>query len=44
MIGFCLPADQKVGPGDRFIADQLAELSRGRRGTPVIAIATKPTW
>ncbi|WP_169164992.1 GTPase Era [Cellulomonas taurus] len=41
VIGFCLPADQKVGPGDRFIAEQLAELSRGRRGTPVIAIATK---
>jgi GTPase len=41
VIGFCLPADQKVGPGDRFIAEQLAELSRGRRGTPVVAIATK---
>lgn len=41
VIGFCLPADQKVGPGDRFIAEQLTELSRGRKGTPVIAIATK---
>lgn len=41
VIGFCLPADQKVGPGDRFIAEQLAELSRGRRGAPVVAIATK---
>jgi len=38
VVGFCLPADQKVGPGDRFIAEQLAAL--GRR-TPVVAIATK---
>lgn len=38
VIGFCLPADQKVGPGDRYIADQLAAL--GRR-TPVVALATK---
>ncbi len=41
VVGFCLPADQKVGPGDRFIADQLAELARDRRGTPVVAIVTK---
>jgi len=38
VVGFCLPSDQKVGPGDRFIAEQLAQ--RGRR-TPVVAIATK---
>ncbi|GAA1338633.1 GTPase Era [Arthrobacter roseus] len=36
-IGFCLPANEKIGPGDRFIAKQLAEL----RGKPVIAIVTK---
>ena len=41
VIAFCLPADQKVGPGDRYIANQLAELNRGRRGTPVIAVVTK---
>ncbi|HEY0185866.1 MAG TPA: GTPase Era [Cellulomonas sp.] len=41
VVGFCLPSDQRVGPGDRFIAEQLAELTRGRRGTPVVAIATK---
>ncbi|WP_265522065.1 GTPase Era [Oerskovia flava] len=41
VIAFCLPADQKVGPGDRFIAAQLADLSRGRRGTPVVAVVTK---
>lgn len=40
VIGFCLPADQKIGPGDQFIASELAELRRGRR-KPVIAIATK---
>ncbi|MBM6403587.1 GTPase Era [Phycicoccus sp. CSK15P-2] len=40
VIGFCLPADQRVGPGDQFIAAELAELQRGRR-TPVVAIATK---
>ena len=38
VVGFCLPSDQKVGPGDRFIAEQLTQL--GRR-TPVVALATK---
>lgn len=41
VVGFCLPADQRVGPGDRFIADQLAELARDGRGTPVVAVVTK---
>jgi GTPase len=36
-IGFCVPADEKVGPGDRFIARELANIS----GTPVVAIVTK---
>lgn len=40
VIGFCLPADQRIGPGDQFIAQELQELQRGRR-KPVIAIATK---
>ena len=40
VIGFCVPADQRIGPGDRFIAAELAELKRGKR-TPVVAIATK---
>ncbi|HMO10274.1 MAG TPA: GTPase Era [Actinotalea sp.] len=40
-VVFCLPADQKVGPGDRFIADRLADLGRGRGTTPVVAVATK---
>lgn len=37
VIGFCLPADQKLGPGDRFIAKELA----GIRKTPKVAIVTK---
>nr|WP_042194875.1 GTPase Era [Kibdelosporangium sp. MJ126-NF4] len=37
-IGFCLPADQKIGPGDRFIAQQLAKVSQR---TPVIGVVTK---
>ena len=38
VIGFCIPADQKVGPGDRYIAEELRKLA-GR--TPVVAIVTK---
>jgi len=41
VVGFCLPSDQKIGPGDRYIAEQLTELARDGRGTPVVAIATK---
>jgi GTP-binding protein Era len=40
VIGFCLPADQRVGPGDQFFANELAELRRAKK-TPVVAIATK---
>ena len=36
-IGFCIPANEKIGPGDRFIASQLAQLHR----KPIIAIVTK---
>ncbi|NKZ08693.1 GTPase Era [Actinomadura latina] len=36
-IGFCVPADQPVGPGDKYIARELA----GVRKTPVVAIVTK---
>ncbi len=42
VVGFCLPADQRIGPGDRFIANELAELrGSGRRPTPVVAVVTK---
>jgi GTP-binding protein Era len=37
VIGLCVPADQKVGPGDRFIATELA----GIRRTPKVAVVTK---
>ena len=41
VVGFCLPADQKIGPGDRFIAEDLVEMRTGRRGPRVIAVVTK---
>lgn len=41
VIGFCLPADQRIGPGDRFIAAELSAVRSGGRGTPVVAIVTK---
>jgi GTPase len=41
VIGFCVPADQRVGPGDRFIAAELAEIRRGGRGTPIVVVVTK---
>jgi GTPase len=36
VIGFCVPADERIGPGDRFIAAELKELK-----APVVAIVTK---
>ena len=36
-VGMCIPADESIGPGDRFIAQQLSYLRR----TPVIAVVTK---
>ncbi|CUU53826.1 GTPase Era [Frankia sp. CcI49] len=38
VIGFCMPADEPLGRGDRFIADELGRLARR---TPVVAILTK---
>ncbi|WP_189222055.1 GTPase Era [Saccharothrix coeruleofusca] len=38
VVGFCVPADQKVGPGDRFIAAELAKIAKR---TPVVGIVTK---
>ena len=38
VVGFCVPADEKVGPGDRFIAQELSTLPKSR---PKIAIITK---
>ena len=36
VVGFCVPADEKIGPGDRYIASQLQSLK-----TPVVALVTK---
>lgn len=36
-VAMCIPADEKIGPGDRFITEQLAKL----HNTPVIALVTK---
>jgi GTPase len=36
VVGFCVPGDEKLGPGDRFIAAELAALH-----VPVIGIVTK---
>lgn len=42
VIGFCLPSDQRIGPGDTYIATELAALATRRRNpTPVVALATK---
>ncbi|NYH79793.1 GTP-binding protein Era [Actinopolyspora biskrensis] len=38
VIGFCVPADQKIGPGDRHIAQELAKVTKR---TPVIGVVTK---
>lgn len=37
VIGFCLPANEKIGPGDRFIAKELAGIGK----TPKVAVVTK---
>lgn len=37
VVGFCIPANEKIGPGDRYIAQQIA--ASGNR--PVVAIVTK---
>lgn len=37
VIGFCLPANEKIGPGDRFINEQLDAFPRAKK----VAIVTK---
>lgn len=37
VIGFCVPADEKIGPGDRFINEQLDQFPRAKK----VAIVTK---
>jgi GTP-binding protein Era len=37
VIGFCIPADEKIGPGDRFINESLEAFPRAKK----VAIVTK---
>ena len=37
LIGFCVPAGDPVGPGDKYLAKELAAV----KNTPVVAIVTK---
>jgi GTPase len=37
VIGFCLPAGEPIGPGDKYLAAELASIGK----TPVVAIVTK---
>jgi GTP-binding protein Era len=41
VVGLCIPADQKIGPGDRFVAQDLKELRAGRSRPRVVVIVTK---
>jgi GTPase len=36
VVGFCIPSDQRIGPGDRYIAAELANLR-----APVVVVVTK---
>jgi GTP-binding protein Era len=38
VVGFCVPANEKIGPGDKFIANELQKIAKR---TPVIGIVTK---
>ncbi|MEV1291548.1 GTPase Era [Pseudonocardia sp. NPDC049635] len=38
VVGFCVPANEKVGRGDRFIAEELRKVAAH---TPVVAVVTK---
>ena len=37
VIGFCLPAADRIGPGDKYLAAELAGIGK----TPVVAVVTK---
>ncbi|HEX4831143.1 MAG TPA: GTPase Era [Trebonia sp.] len=37
VIGFCLPATDPIGPGDKYLARELANVKK----TPVVAVVTK---
>jgi GTP-binding protein Era len=37
VVGFCIPATERIGPGDKYLAAELTGLGK----TPVVAIVTK---
>jgi GTPase len=37
VVGFCVPANERIGPGDKYLAAEIA----GSGKTPVVAIVTK---
>ena len=39
VIGFCIPANERIGPGDKYLAAELTGLTGTK--TPVVAIVTK---
>ncbi|MFZ0530353.1 MAG: GTPase Era [Propionicimonas sp.] len=38
VVGVCLPANQRIGPGDEYLVSELAELAKGAQ---FVALATK---
>jgi GTPase len=40
VIGFCIPANEKIGPGDNFINEQLNEFRRAK----LVAVASLRDW
>jgi GTPase len=39
VIGFCIPASEKLGPGDKYLSAELSSQTHSK--TPVVAIVTK---
>src|SRR5579859_2634436 len=39
VIGFCVPAAERIGPGDKYLASELSAQAHAK--TPVVAIVTK---
>lgn len=39
VLGLCIPANEKIGPGDRYIAGELAKAKK--KHTPAVALVTK---
>jgi GTP-binding protein Era len=38
VVGFCVPADQEVGPGDKYIVNELRKVAER---TPIVGVLTK---